>query len=127
MRHITEVWLKALTWAEVTGFCGSRLSSSTARQARPCGLQPANCIEKLAAVEVTVTNTASSSRRLVCTLAPAAPRISIRPCGLVASKPAPEAAAGLAAGGLAGAATAGLAGVGFAGAAALAGAALAGG
>src|SRR5436190_15938225 len=93
MRHITEVWLKALTWAEVTGFCGRRLSSRTARQARPCGLQPANCIEKLAAVEVTVTNTASCSRREVCTLAPAAPRISISACGLVASKPAPVAAA----------------------------------
>src|ERR1700754_998644 len=93
------------------------LSSSTALQARPCGEQPANCIEKLAAVEVTVTNTASSSRRLVCPLAPASLSRPISPCGLVASKP-PASVVGLAG------AAAGWAGAGFAEAAALAEAAV---
>jgi hypothetical protein len=50
MRQKTDVWLKALIWLSVGEPPSSRLSYRAAWQARPCGLQPANCSEKLAAV-----------------------------------------------------------------------------
>ena len=87
--------MKALIWAPLTAARGIAESSSTARHARPWGVQPANCIEKLAAVEVTATKTASPSRDRVCTLAPAAPSRSIMACGFWASNAA-AAGAGLA-------------------------------
>ena len=89
--------MKAFICAVVAGPRSMALSSSTALQARPWGVQPANCIENDAAAEVTATKTASSSLRLVCTLAPAAASRSMNDCGLVASN-GPAGAAGFGAG-----------------------------
>src|SRR5258706_5991295 len=109
---MADVWLKAFSWTKLGPALSVRLSNNTALQPRRWVSHRANCMEKSAAVEVTVTSTASSSLRATSALPPAVFSSAIRFIGLRASKSL--AAAGLAAGGLAGAGLA-AAGGGFGG------------
>src|SRR5947209_5633302 len=112
---MTELWLKAFSWAKVGPAWSAKKSKATALQARPWASQASNCRVKLAATEVKVRSTVSPSRWATVALPPPAFSTAITLEGLRASKLATgegvAAALGAGAGGLfgAGALAAGLA------------------